>query len=185
MRDTPESVSTWLRCVYDVGKLALIGLVLVPVYLLLNQYWQSIFRLAVSYALLAFFCLRLAEYMRRAIHRLPAEIPPWQGPPLKMPVTPWLEQRFGAAEAIRSARRDPQYVEAVLKPRLQRLLVYRLSGTVDTPSEALDTMQLALLDPAVLDFIRRQEPTGLWARFRYRRQRVHDVLEALRRIEAL
>lgn len=185
MPDTPEAVSMRLRCVYDIGRMALIGLVLVPIYLLLNQYWQSVFRLTVLYALLGFFCIRLAEYMHRAMHRLPAEIPPWQGPPTEVPVTPWLEQRFGAAEAIRNARRDPQYVETVLKPRLQRLLLYRLSGTVDIPLEALDTMQLALLEPAVLDFIRRREPTGLWARCRYRRQRVHDVLETLRRIEAL
>jgi hypothetical protein len=185
MRDTPESASMWLRSVYDVGRLALLGLMLAPIYLLLNQYWQSIFRLAVLYALLGFFCLRLAEYMRRAMRRLPAEIPPWQRFPAQAPVTPGLEQRFGAAEAIRSVQRDPRYVETVLKPRVQRLLAYRLSGTVDMPLEALDATQLALLEPAVLDFIRRREPTGLWARVRYRRQRVHDVLETLRRIEAL
>jgi hypothetical protein len=44
---------------------------------------------------------------------------------------------------------------------------------------------LAQIDPALLDFIRRQEPLGIWARFRYRRQRDTDVLDALRRLEAL
>jgi hypothetical protein len=185
MPTVPEFPSSRLQYVYDVGRVALIGLVLLPFYLLLNQYWQSLFRLVVLYTLLGCFCLRLAEYMRRAMHRLPAEIPPWQGPPPKATVIPWLEQRFGAAEAIRSARRDPQYVEAVLKPRLQRLLAYRLSGTPDVPLETLDSTRLAMLEPAVLDFIRRREPTSLWARYRYRRQRAHDVLEALRRIEAL
>jgi hypothetical protein len=185
MPSVPEVPSARLHYVYDVGRLALIGILLLPFYLVLNQYWQSLVRLLVLYALLAFFCLRLAEYMRRAMHRLPAEIPPWQGLPTKAAAVPWLEQRFGAAEAIRSARRDPQYVEAVLKPRLQRLVAYRLSGTVDVPWQALDRAQLAMLEPDVLAFIRRQEPTGLWARYWYRRQRVRDVIEALRRIEAL
>jgi hypothetical protein len=162
-----------------------IGLLLLPLYLVLNQYWQSLFRLLVLYALLAFFCLRLAEYMRRAMHRLPAEIPPWQGLLTKVAAVPWLEQRFGAAEAIRSARRDPQYVETVLKPRLQRLVAYRLSGTVDVPWQAVDSARLAMLAPDVLDFIQRQGPTGLWARCWYRHQRVRDVIEALRRIERL
>jgi hypothetical protein len=185
MRDIPESASMWLRCVYDVGRLALFGLLAVPIYLLLNQYWQSIFRLAALYALLGFFCLRLAEYIRRVMRRLPAEIPPWHGLAATTAAPPWQEQRFGAAEAIRSVQWDPQYVETVLKPRLQRLLVYRLSGGLDAPLEALDSMQLARLDPAVCDFLQRQEPTGLWARLRYRQQRLHDVLDTLRRIEAL
>jgi hypothetical protein len=185
MRDSPESASMGLRCVYDIGRLALLGLVAVPIYLLLNQYWQSIFRLGALYALLGFFCLRLAEYIRRVMRRLPAEIPPWHGPTATAAVAPWQEQRFGAAEAIRSVRWDPQYVEAVLKPRLQRLLVYRLSGRLDDPLGGLDTMQLARLEPAVFDFLQRQEPTGLWAKWRYRRQRLHDVLDTLRRIEAL
>jgi hypothetical protein len=96
-----------------------------------------------------------------------------------------MDQRFGAAEAIRSAHRDPQYVQAVLKPRLRRLLVYRLSGNPDMALEALDDVQLARVEPALLGFLQRQEPVSIWARFRYRRQRSADVLEALRRLEAL
>ena len=49
------------------------------------------------------------------------------------PIPLWMEQRFGAAEAILSAHRDPQYVQAVLKPRLRRLLVYRLNGLLTCP----------------------------------------------------
>jgi hypothetical protein len=76
-------------------------------------------------------------------------------------------------------------VQAVLKPRLQRLLAYRLQGSPDLPLEALDAMQLARVEPELLDFMQRQEEVGLWARFRYRRQRDDAVLEALRRLEAL
>ena len=92
---------------YDIGKLALLALIGLPIYLLLNQLWQSILRLIVSYVLLTLFCLRLGEYMHRAMRRLPAEIPPWHGAPSAATVPPWMDQRFGAAEAIRSARRDP------------------------------------------------------------------------------
>jgi len=178
-------VSPHARGWRDLGPLVLLALVLVPIYLLLNQYWQSVIRLMALYGLLGLFCIRLGGYMRRAMRRLPAEISPWQGASTMAPVTPWMEQRFSAAEVIRSARQDPQYMQNVLKPRLQGLLAYRLSGTVDVPLEALDDLQLAQVDPALLDFLRRQDPTGLWARYRYRRQRVKDVLETLRRLEAL
>jgi hypothetical protein len=96
-----------------------------------------------------------------------------------------MDQRFGAAEAILNAHRDPQYVQTVLKPRLRRLLAYRLSGAPDSPLEALDTAQLAEVAPALLEFIQRREHVGIWARFRYRRQRDEDVLGALRRLEGL
>src|SRR5262245_5956346 len=119
------------------------------------------------------------------MRRLPAEIPPWHGIARLAPVPAWMEQRFSAAEAIRSAHRDPQYVQSVLKPRLRRLLMYRLGGTPDMLQEALDARQLAQIDPVLLNFLQRQEPVGIWARFRYRRQRSNDVLDALRRIEAL
>jgi hypothetical protein len=181
----PEPISPRTRWLHDVGRLALLGLICVPVYLLLNQLWQSIFRLVALYGLLTLFCIRLGEYMHRAMRRLPAEIPPWSGAPTVAAVPPWMDQRFGAAEAIRSAHRDPQYVQTVLKPRLRRLLAYRLSGTPETPLEAMDDTQVGQVDPALLDFIRRQEPVGVWARFRYRRQRGDDVLDALRRLEAL
>jgi hypothetical protein len=51
--------------------------------------------------------------------------------------------------------------------------------------EDLDPARLAQVDPALLDFIQRQEDGGVWARFRYRRQRDADVRDALRRLEAL
>jgi hypothetical protein len=180
-----EPLSLRARCLRDVGKVALLALVCVPVYLLLNQFWQSVFRLVVLYGLLVLFCVRLGEAVHRVMRRLPAEIPPWQEPVSRVPAAPWLEPRFGAAEAIHSARQDPQYVQMVLKPRLQRLLVHRLHGTQDIPFEALDDAQLARAGPKLLGFLRRQEPTGLRARYRYRRQRLNDVLESLRQLEAL
>jgi hypothetical protein len=185
MLHVPEPIAPHRRWLYDIGKLALLALVLVPLYLLVNELWQSIFRLVVLYGLLALFCLRLGEHMHRVMRRLPAEIPPWSGLPPAPPIPLWMEQRFGAAEAILSAHRDPQYVQAVLKPRLRRLLVYRLNGTPDLPMEDLDPARLASVDPALLDFIQRQEDVGVWARFRYRRQRDADVHDALRRLEAL
>ena len=185
MLHVAEPVAPHTRWLYDLGKLALLALVLVPIYLLVNELWQSIFRLVVLYGLLTLFCLRLGEYMQRVMRRLPAEIPPWSGLPPAASVPLWMEQRFGAAEAILSAHRDPQYVQAVLKPRLRRLLAYRLHGNPDTSLETFDTEQLAQVDPALLDFIQRQEHVGLWARFHDRRQRDQDVCDALRRIEAL
>jgi hypothetical protein len=180
-----EPIALPIRWLYDVGKLAFLALVLVPIYLLVNELWQSVLRLVVLYGLLSLFCIRLGEYVHHAMRRLPAEIPPWSGLPAGASVPLWMEQRFGAAEAIRSAHRDPQYVQTVLKPRLRRLLVYRLSGAPDVSLEVLDSTQLARVDSALLDFIRRQEPVGIWARFRYRRQRDKDVLDALQCLEAL
>ncbi len=185
MSHVPEPLSLRARGLRDIGVLTFFALALVPIYLLLNQYWQSVLRLIVLYGLLGLFCLRLGGYMRRAMRRLPAEIPPWHGAPTTPTSTPWLEQRFGAAEAIRNVRQDAEYVQNVLKPRLRRLLAYRLGGTPDIPLEALDDAQLAQVEPALVEFLRRQEPTGLWARLCYRRQRVDDVLAALRRLEGL
>lgn len=181
----PEPLALRTRWLHDIAKLALLALLFVPVYLLLNQLWQSVFRLVALYALLTLFCWRLGEYVHRVMRRLPAEIPPWHGVPPVIAVPLWMDQRFGAAEAVRSAYGDPQYVQMVLKPRLRCLLVQRLGGGSDTPLEALDELQLAKVDPALLGFLRRQEPVGLWARFRYRRQRADDILDAFRRLEAL
>ncbi|MDQ3831215.1 MAG: hypothetical protein M3361_18330, partial [Candidatus Tectomicrobia bacterium] len=75
-----EPLSLRARCLRDVGKVALLALVCVPVYLLLNQFWQSVFRLVVLYGLLVLFCVRLGEAVHRVMRRLPAEIPPWQEP---------------------------------------------------------------------------------------------------------
>jgi hypothetical protein len=185
MQHVAEPITLQTRWLYDLGKLALLALVVIPIYLLVNELWQSIFRLVVLYGLLAWFCLRLGEYMYRAMRRLPAEIPPWSGLPAAAPAPLWLEQRFGAAEAILSAHRDPKYVQAVLKPRLRRLLVYRLNGAPDMSLDSLDSSQLAQIDPGLLDFVQRQEDVGVWTRYRHRRQRDEDVREALRRLEAL
>jgi hypothetical protein len=185
MAQLAEPLSLRARCLRDVGRLALLALVCVPVYLLLNQFWQSVLRLVMLYGLLMLFCVRLGEVVYRVMRRLPAEIPPWQEAPGKGPATPWFDQRFGAAEAVHSARQDPQYVQMVLKPRLRRLLVHRLHGMQDIPFEALDDAQLVQIEPKLLDFLRRQEPIGLRARYGYRRRRLNDVLESLRQLEAL
>src|SRR5919109_248693 len=81
-----------VRWLYDLGKLALLALVLVPIYLLVNELWQSVFRLVVLYGLLALFCIRLGEYMHRVMRRLPAEIPPWSGLPTAVSIPPWMDQ---------------------------------------------------------------------------------------------
>ena len=185
MPQLAEPLSLRARCLRDVGKLALLTLVGVPIYLLLNEFWQSVLRLGVLYGLLALFCLRLGEGVHRAMRRLPAEVPPWQDTPTGGPATPWPELRFGAAETVRNACQDPRYVQMVLKPRLRRLLAHRLLGRPDMPFEMLDDAQLARVAPQVVDFLRRQEPTGRWARYRYRRQRLEDVLETLQRLETL
>lgn len=185
MLSGPEPLSPRMRYAHDAGMLATLALVLVPIYMLLNQYWQSVFRLVLVYGALGFCFLRLGQYVRRVLGRLPAEIPPWTGPPAAPPPSPWQYTHFGAAEAIQSARQDPHYVQVVLKPRLQRVLAYRLTGTPDVPLETLDPVHLSQVEPDLLAFLQRQEATGLLARYRYRWQRAHDVLEALRRIEGL
>lgn len=185
MSYVPELVSPRVRWLHNLGTLALLALVLVPVYMLLNQFWQSVFRLVLLYAGLGFFFVRLGQHVRRIMHRLPAEIPPWRAAPAGASVPPWLSTHFGAAEAIRSAQQDPNYVQAVLKPRLQRMLAYRLTGVLDIPLDALDERRLAQVEPVLLEYLQRCEDTGLWARYRYRRQRVQDVLRALQSLEAL
>jgi hypothetical protein len=187
MSYAPDPTLLRTHWLHDIARLALLALLLIPVYLLLNQLWQSVFRLVVLYGLLTLFCWRLGEYMYRVMRRLPAEIPPWHGGTAAgvRSVPAWTDQRFGAAEAIRSARYDPQYVQMVLKPRLRQLLVHRMGGNSDLPLEAMDTARLAQVDTTLLAFLRRQEPVGLWARFRYRRRRQDDILDALRRLEAL
>lgn len=184
MRRTPEPLSPRAHALNDASTLALLALVLVPVYLLLNQYWKSLLLLAVSYTALGLLFLRLGRYVQRVMRRTPAEIPPWYGAP-RAPAPLQLDMQFGAAEAVQSVCKDPYYLQDVLKPRLRQLLVYRLHGTLETPLEALDATRLARIEPAVLDFLQRHEATGLWARYWHRRQRVQDVLVALRHLEAL
>ena len=42
MRHTPEPLTPSVRFLHDMGILALLALVLIPLYLLLNHYWQSL-----------------------------------------------------------------------------------------------------------------------------------------------
>jgi hypothetical protein len=166
--------------------MAVIALVAVPGYLLLNQFWRSIILLLAFYGLLGFAFLRLGWYVRRAMRRLPAEIPPWQAMPTPLrPPRSGVRDAHTSSEVLRHVRKDPHYVQDVLKPRLRQLVTYRLDGSLDRPFEDLDAGQLARVDAALLDFLSRSEPTGLWATYRYRSQRLDDVLTALQCVEAL
>ena len=185
MRYMPEPRSASVRVLHDTGTLALLALVLVPLYLLLNHYWQSLVLLLIFYGLFCFFCVRLGEYTRRVMRRLPAEIPPWQESTLGTPSSPGLERHFNTADALQSVRKDPHYVQEVLKPRLRQLVMYRVSGLPDRPLQELDAAQLASLDPVLLRFLWAQEETGLWARYCRRQSRVDVVLEMVQRIERL
>jgi hypothetical protein len=185
LRHAPEPVPIRARVLHDVSTLGLLVLIVVPFYMLLNQYWKSVTLLAAIYGVLALAFIRLGRYMRRVTRWLPAEIPPWRPAPMWSGAVPQFDFHFGTAEAIGSVYKDPHYLEDVLKPRLRQLLAYRVSGLLDVPFEALDTAQLAHVDPAVVDFLQRREATGLWARYRHRRQRVHNVLAVLRAFEAL
>ena len=185
MRRMSEPLTPSARFLHDAGILALFALVLIPLYMLLNDYWQSLILLVIFYGLLCFFCTRLGRYTRRVMRRLPAEIPPWHTLPTVAPSPPGLERHFSTADAIQSVRKDPHYVQEVLKPRLRHLIAFRVSGVPDMELEALNASQLAHLDPILLDFLQRPEATGLWARYCQRQQRVDTVLEILQRVEAL
>jgi hypothetical protein len=184
LQRTPEPFVPRAHTLHDVSTLALLALVLVPLYLLLNQYWKSLILLSASYIALGFLFWRLGRYVRRVMRHMPAEISPWYSP-TRVPETPLLDMQFSAAEAMQSVHKDPYYLQDVLKPRLRQLLVYRMSGTPDTPLEGLDIARLARIEPAILDFLQRREATGLWAKYWYRQQRVQDVLAVLRYLEAL
>ena len=185
MRHMSEPLTPSARFLHDAGMLALLALVLIPLYLMLNHYWQSFILLVIFYGLLCFFCTRLGRYTRRVMRRLPAEIPPWHTLPTVAAPPPGLERHFSTADAIQSVRKDPHYVQEVLKPRLRHLIAFRVSGVPDRELAALNTSQLAQLDPILLDFLQRPEATGLWARYWQRQQRVDTVLEMLQRVEAL
>jgi hypothetical protein len=180
-----EPLTPSARFLHDAGTLALLALVLIPLYLLLNHYWQSLILLVLFYGLLCFFCTRLGRYIRRVMRRLPADIPPWHTLPTVVPSSPGLERHFSTADAIQSVRKDPHYVQEVLKPRLRHLIAFRVSGVPDMEIEALTPLQLAQLDPVLLAFLQRPEATGLWERYCQRQQRVDTVLEILQRVETL
>lgn len=185
MRRASEPLALHVRLLHDAGTLALVALILVPCYLLLNQYWKRLVLLFVLYGILCLFFLRLGWYIRRVMRRLPAEIPPWQRLPRSSQVaseTPW---SFGDSEVLQSVQKDPFYLQDILKPRLRQLLAYRLSGSLDLPFEDLDEAQLAHVEPALLAFLSRREATGMWATYVYRTRRLDDVLEALQRLEAV
>ena len=185
MRYTPESLSTSARVLHDTGMLAILALVVVPLYLMLNHYWQSLVLLVVFYGLLGLFCVRMGEHTRRVMRRLPAEIPPWQESLLAAPAVPGFERHFSTADALQSVRKDPHYVQEVLKPRLRQLVVYRVSGSPDMSLQELDEAHLATLDPVLLQFLWSREDTGLWARYGQRQRRIDAVLDMLRRVERL
>ncbi len=185
MRPSPESRSLLHHLIQDVGTLAILALIFVPFYLLLNQYWRSLVFLGVLYLLLSALFFRLGSYFRRVMRRQPAEIPPWHAVPATAATGPDTRSPVRSSETLGAVAKDPLYLQEVLKPRLRQLLAYRLSGSPEISFEDLDTARLARLDPALLDFLTRREATGLWATYRYRRQRVHNVLTALHHIEAV
>src|SRR5215831_10222723 len=185
MRPMSEPLTPAARFLHDAGMLALLALVLIPLYLMLNDYWQSLILLVMFYGLLGFFCTRLGRYTRRVMRRLPAEIPPWHTLPTVASSSPGLERHFSTADAIQSVRKDPYYVQEVLKPRLRHLIAFRVSGVPDMALEALTASQLVHLDPVLLDFLQRPEATGLWARYGQRQRRVDTVLKILQRVEVL
>ncbi len=186
MQTASDPLPLSVRLLHDISTLAVIALIAVPGYLLLNQFWRSILLLLAFYGLLSFAFLRLGWYVRRVMRRLPAEIPPWRSMPAPArPPRASLQDAHTSSEVLRHVRKDPHYVQDVLKPRLQQIVAYRLDGSLDRPFEELDTSQLARVNPALLDFLSRREPTGLWATYRYRSQRLHDVLAALQYVEAL
>ena len=185
MQSMPEPLVPRARLLNDLSTLACVAVLAVPLYFVCNDYWQSLLRLGGLYGALSIFCLRLGTYMRRAMRRQPAEIPPWAAP---LPLAQGrlvLEPYVSATEAIENVYSDPDYVQDVLKPRLEHLLAYRAWGMPQGALAMGEDSQVARLDPALLQFLQRREPTGLWARYAHRQQRVKDVLRTLQRLEAL
>jgi hypothetical protein len=182
---SPEPLLQRTKWAHDLGLLVLLALFLIPLYLLLNQYWKSIIVLLVVYGMLGLGFFRLARYVRRVMRRNPAEIPPWQGGLARPESMPQAEAQFAAAEAIQSVHNDPYYLQDVMQPRLRQLLAYRLSGTPEAVLESLTPTHSLRIDPALLACLHRRHATGLLAKYCYRWQRLQDVLLALRRLEAL
>jgi hypothetical protein len=185
MRNTPEAVSLRVRVLQDAGTAAFLVLLLLPFYLLLNQYGKSMALLVAFYVVLGLLCLRLGRYIRHVMRRAPADIPPWQPVSWRGPSVPGSHEPFGAAEAIAHVYKDPLYLQDVMKPRLRQLLVYRTCGVAEGSLAALDDAWLSRIEPTVLAFLQRRDATDLWAKYSQRRQRVHDVLATLRYLETL
>lgn len=181
----PEFASPQARWLRDLGTLALLAVLGIPFYLLLNQYWQSLVLWTALYGALGIGFLRLGRYVRRVLRRTPADIPPWSGGIPHPAPLPWTDVPCGAADAIQGVYQDPYYLQDVLKPKLCQLLAYRLGGTPETALEVLPPTQCLRIDPTVLALLQRPGATGLWARYRERQQRVQNVLTILRHIETL
>lgn len=176
-----------MRLLHDICMVSVLAVVCIPAYLLLNQYWKRLLLLLALYGLLSLLFIRLGWYMRRVMRRYPAEIPPWQ-PRLFATAPPAATETITSckySEVLDNVRKEPHYLQEVMKPRLRQLLAYRLSGAPDVPFEELNDAQLARIDPALLDFLSRPEPTGPWAAYRYRTRRLDDLLTALEHVEAV
>ena len=140
VQSVAEPLAPQARFLHDLSTLACFALLAVPLYFVLNDYWQSLLRLGGLYVALGIFCVRLGHYMRRVMRREPAEIPPWEAP---LPVSQTLlglEPHVQATEAIQNVYTDPHYLQEVLKPRLQHVLVYRVWGM---PNGSFETLQEA------------------------------------------
>ncbi len=185
MRQPSEAPTTASRLWHDTGTFCVLAFVGVPLYLVLNQYWQTFVLLVVCYGLFCLFCARLGGYTRRVLRRLPAEIPPWHAGWVSAPLPQGVERHWSTAEAMQSVRRDPHYVQEVLKPRLRHMLAYRVTGRIEASFAELDPGQLAQLDPVLLALLQRQEPTHWWACYRQRQQRVDLALEMCQRLEGV
>lgn len=185
MQSAPEPLPLHVRLLHDICSLAVMALVLIPGYLLLNQYWRSLVLLVALYAVLGFGFIRLGAYVRRLIYRFPADIPPWRH---REPTNRSARPRLAVPAhdlTITSVQKDPAYLQDVIKPRLRQLLAYRLTGQPSAAFEDLDETHLAQLDPDLVNFLTRPEPLGTWAAYRYRHQRLHNLLAALQRVEAV
>ena len=186
MRPSPEPLPLPMRLLQDICTISVLAVVCIPAYMLLNQYWKQLFLLLALYSLLALLFIRLGWYMRRVMRRYPAEIPPWQLPTFTTsPPLSGTQTICNHSEVLNSVRKEPDYFQDVIKPRLRQLLAYRISGSLDVSFDDLNEAQLAHVDPALIDFLSRPEPTGPWAAYRYRTQRLHNFLTALKHVEAV
>ncbi len=182
MATSTEAFSWQARLLQDLGRLAGLAVILVPLYLLCNDYWRSIERLIGLYFLLILFCMRLGGGLQRRIKRFPADIPPWRAGGHSAPAELAQDMPFTTAEVVQNIRHDPRYVQDVLKPRLRNLLAYR-SGIEERQGD--EAWALRLMDPVVLAFLQRRETIGMWATYGQRQQRLQEVVEILRRIDGM